>query len=866
MSEIPVYLRGRGRGRGREESQLHAHVGADEIKTAQQRFDEISSKHKESIQRFLDNDDTGADSSEDEDDIGDNILQTVFKGYSNDLGVGDANKAQEILLHSFRSSTSACLVCIESIKKNDPIWSCKGCCGMFHIQCIQKWVKEGVYQIMYKTGEENNKQDIPWYCPKCRLEYHQRECPTRYFCFCGKEEDPKFDPWLVPHSCGQTCGRPLKPDCGHKCLLLCHPGACPPCPVTVKWTCHCGKQPLVVRRCSARPWACTLQCGRKLTCGHHTCQKTCHDGECPPCPKTSTQSCLCGKQKAVRPCASPEWQCGQPCGQVLSCRNHICEEMCHKGVCGSCPRGGIRHCPCGKTEYDRPCTEDIPTCGDTCGKLLDCGLHTCAQRCHTGLCGTCRQMAVKICRCGQKEKEVPCCKEYLCETKCNKQRDCGKHQCKRKCCDGNCPSCEQTCGKPLSCTKHKCASRCHRGPCYPCAETIEITCFCKATKITVPCGREKVTRPPRCNQTCRQPPDCHHSERTPHRCHFGNCPPCKQICQKSLPNCQHSCSFICHSAVRVKMKDRTPRAGPWESRQAEWVEVVNKLCPPCPQPIKVECRGKHEITTVPCAEVQPYSCGRKCGRKLPCGNHSCSLNCHTVERATADNVAGTNCEKCELPCQRPRPEGCTHECLLHCHPDACPECSQMFRMRCHCLVTMQHVPCSEWTQGTSEKKDQLKSCGGQCPKLLSCGHPCGLTCHPGSCLSDKQCEKKVNVRCSCRRRKREFQCRDVQTGKAKLECDDICIKENEKKKQKEEEMERHKKEEELKKQQAELEEFERKMKGKRRKQRKHHEVVEKESCLQKFRGYIIVCAGVVVLAVFAGYLLSTKIEAVEEFV
>lgn len=38
--------------------------------------------------------------------------------------------------------------------------------------------------------------------------------------------------------------------------------------------------------------------------------------------------------------------------------------------------------------YDLPCTEDIPTCGDTCGKLMSCGLHTCVQRCHQGPCGS----------------------------------------------------------------------------------------------------------------------------------------------------------------------------------------------------------------------------------------------------------------------------------------------------------------------------------------------------------------------------------------------------------------------------------------------------------------------------------------------
>lgn len=63
-----------------------------------------------------------------------------------------------------------------------------------------------------------------FYSPKCRHKYKQIECPTHSYCFCGKVCDPKFDPWLIPHSCGQTCGRGLKPSCGHSCLLNCHPG------------------------------------------------------------------------------------------------------------------------------------------------------------------------------------------------------------------------------------------------------------------------------------------------------------------------------------------------------------------------------------------------------------------------------------------------------------------------------------------------------------------------------------------------------------------------------------------------------------------------------------------------------------------
>ena len=32
------------------------------------------------------------------------------------------------------------------------------------------------------------------------------------------------------------------------------------------------------------------------------------------------------------------------------------------------------------------CKQPLPTCGQVCGRTLDCGLHTCAERCHDSLC------------------------------------------------------------------------------------------------------------------------------------------------------------------------------------------------------------------------------------------------------------------------------------------------------------------------------------------------------------------------------------------------------------------------------------------------------------------------------------------------
>lgn len=125
-------------------------------------------------------------------------------------------------------------------------------------------------------------------------------------------------------------------------LLFFRLGPCPPCPKTVRVSCHCGSAAPIVRRCSAKEWSCGKPCGKLLSCGHHNCETPCHSGiiitctsywvftssysilnlrrnshstqfagDCLPCPKESVQNCLCGKFQSKRSCANPEWQCEQ---------------------------------------------------------------------------------------------------------------------------------------------------------------------------------------------------------------------------------------------------------------------------------------------------------------------------------------------------------------------------------------------------------------------------------------------------------------------------------------------------------------------------------------------------------------------------
>ncbi|XP_023272195.1 NF-X1-type zinc finger protein NFXL1 [Seriola lalandi dorsalis] len=668
--------------------------------SVQTKFEEIRKSNQAAAQRLVESRISSSSSDEDDDDDDDGnvdhkdgkrgkILASTFTTYTDQTG-GDATglvRTGQYVSDLFQSGALTCLICIASVKRTQPVWSCSSCFSLFHMPCIQKWARDSVFLVSSVTDEDFGQKQHPWPCPKCRAEYPPSATPNRYTCYCGKLQDPPADPWLVPHSCGSICQKELKPTCGHTCLLLCHPGPCPPCPKMVSVSCMCRKAKPLPRRCSNKAWTCQQQCGRLLPCKQHTCSQPCHT-ECSPCPRVSVQRCVCGREKTERPCASPQWNCEQVCGSALSCGNHTCEVVCHDGVCPPCPRSVSRSCPCGKTKSSLPCTEEVLLCGDTCDRRLSCGKHTCSMRCHRGSCETCRQEVEKECRCGKYRKLMPCHKEYLCDTKCPKTRSCQKHQCRRKCCPGNCPPCDQSCGRTLGCRNHKCPSVCHQGSCYPCPESVEIRCTCGSTSLSVPCGRERSTKPPRCKEPCRCPPSCHHPTREPHRCHPGPCPPCRQTCLLPLPRCSHTCPQSCHDLVLVKSQ-QVQLAGPWE-QPSEPAFVKKALpCPPCQVPIPTACFGEHEVRTCLNSSSSSSSSLRNSPRiRLPLRIHHFLPSLHFLSL------------------------NCGHRCKQVCHPGVCEEkCQQKVKLRCPCKRIKKEFPCSlsdQCVQCDEACKDQQK--------------------------------------------------------------------------------------------------------------------------------------------------------------
>lgn len=122
---------------------------------------------------------------------------------------------------------------------------------------------------------------------------------------------------------------------------------------------------------------------------------------CPACQNVTTAIpeeyfCFCGNAN------NPEWNrrdvahsCGDVCGRLRSKTNciHKCNLLCHPGPCPPCVAMVTKHCGCGRTSQTLKCSTGTPLlCTETCGKILNCTIHTCERKCHHGDCGDCEKM------------------------------------------------------------------------------------------------------------------------------------------------------------------------------------------------------------------------------------------------------------------------------------------------------------------------------------------------------------------------------------------------------------------------------------------------------------------------------------------
>ncbi|CAG5051969.1 unnamed protein product [Parnassius apollo] len=197
------------------------------------------------------------------------------------------------------------------------------------------------------------------------------------------------------HRCAVVCGRTLSCQL-HRCEEFCHTGHCAPCPRLSfdELRCECGAEVVLPPvRCGTRPPKCNAPCRRERPCKHPP-HHSCHTDDCPPCVVLTTKMCHGQhEERKTIPCSQEEFSCGMPCGKPLSCGKHTCIKTCHKGPCntekcsqpctekrascghgcaapchvasgGACPsaapcRRPVRAtCPCARRAADRTCHEN----------------------------------------------------------------------------------------------------------------------------------------------------------------------------------------------------------------------------------------------------------------------------------------------------------------------------------------------------------------------------------------------------------------------------------------------------------------------------------------------------------------------------
>ena len=272
------------------------------------------------------------------------------------------------LIHDLRTSPYLdCTICYNSIRPHQPIWSCSPgfpiaptegtqqtqyCWVTLHLKCVRSWASKSIADT--RKAYEARGEDKPgeWSCIGCRARRTVEPSSYRYVrrllvlfgtesrssvrCFCGADVDPKPPKLATPHSCGNVCTR--QRTCGHSCPILCHPGPCPPCQVTMQVPCHCGSKVLSytcsnvspLNPSTARNISCGNTCDKKLSCGKHSCMSVCHPGPCTPCAERELVKCYCGKVEADVACNTGEPKACSVDGEEPWVGRFRCENPCER--------------------------------------------------------------------------------------------------------------------------------------------------------------------------------------------------------------------------------------------------------------------------------------------------------------------------------------------------------------------------------------------------------------------------------------------------------------------------------------------------------------------------------------------------------
>lgn len=517
---------------------------------------------------------------------------------------------------------------------------------------------------------------------------------------------------------------------------------------------------------------------------------------CPACRKVlhfrpGKYKCFCGK--VVRPEVNRHLtphSCGQLCGRKrpnAECP-HDCNSMCHPGRCNPCTLSCRKTCHCGKESKEVRCSVEVGSCGQICGKPLNCGEHTCAKACHSGTCSPCDMVLSIKCYCATEETQERC------DSKSSRRRNKGF-------------SCDKICDKILDCGKHRCAQRCHPGPgCSSCkllSANIK-TCPCGSTSIksSILNARSSCTDPlPTCGNKCNRNLICgpdksrHKCQR---KCHVGSCPPCKL---KSSVRCQ--CSSSTRTIDCSLMFERVVEDDQVYFKQTRYTFNCETRCNTPKNCVRHRCQNKCCIANKD-SSSRLHVCDQKCNKKLACGQHNCMETCHPGQCGDCTNIGweelrchcggstmyppipcGAKPPTCHRACRRAH--DCGHPVKHECHDDTelCAPCTVFVKKSCFCgadskdsvycykpgyscgrackkqLSCRQHTCkriCHENECETPNSRGAI-ICSQPCPvPRYICKHPCAFPCHGKTPCPVSDCKRIIEISCNCGNRTERIEC------------------------------------------------------------------------------------------------------------
>ena len=504
--------------------------------------------------------------------------------------------------------------------------------------------------------------------------------------------------------------------------------------------------------------------------------------------------CFCGRLENPTPSRQSPFSCGEPCSVSRSSCSHPCVMNCHPGSCPPCSVLLLKtSCFCGRDAADGSrvrCGDpraSAHSCGSTCGKLLNCGLHACESPCHE-TCGSCQKVVGTVkCYCGSESRDIFCgsqateSAQFSCGKAVPVLMNCGLHHFIRVCGENENIECPLSPNQFHTCACGSTESTSQR---FSCKDPIEKCNLKKLTRLS--CGHEVEI-------SCRLP---------------SNLSPIDDDQSFSAIECLAPVTQYCRcSRTKRTVACKTARTEPFL----------------CTQPCKTfKTCEKCKCDTVCCPDfgrrdygAESHICYTLCEKLLNCGTHKCDAihhlghckKCSVIIREpqscgcgrTVLNPpfqCGTPIPACNGICNKELP--CGHIDLSRCHSGPCAPCTILMSKLCAGGHQQLHkIPCFAQNIACNLKCGKALGCGrhtdkagchtGPChpcnqpcgTKLLFCEHECLAPCgHETEGCSKESCKARVIAACPCGLRTEEVLCRASESNPfpstAALVCSSEC--------------------------------------------------------------------------------------------